>query len=99
DLYRAIMRPDDSLNFVAAIIAQAIDDYEVLAGFDISGNPGLTATLYNLGDSRSRANKLAAENEKHKAAGKKPRLPKENYYGWLVNDKIEDLNAIFAQSE
>ncbi|MEM1364792.1 MAG: DUF1402 family protein [Pseudomonadota bacterium] len=96
DLYRAIMRPDDSLNYVAAIIAQAIEDYEAVADFDISGNPGLTATLYNLGNSRARAETLAAENKKRKAAGKKPRLPKENYYGWLVNDKIEDLEALFG---
>ncbi|MEO0635577.1 MAG: DUF1402 family protein [Pseudomonadota bacterium] len=96
DLYRAIMRPDDSLNFVAAIIAQAIDDYKALADFDISGNPGLTATLYNLGDSRARAAALAAENKKRKASGKKAKLPQENYYGWLVNDRIEDLEAIFG---
>lgn len=98
DLYRAIMRPDDSLNFVAAIIAQAIDDYKSLADFDISANPGLTATLYNLGDSRARAAALAAENKKRVAAGKKPRLPMENYYGWLVNDRVEDLRAIFGES-
>ncbi|MEO0495835.1 MAG: DUF1402 family protein [Pseudomonadota bacterium] len=98
DLYRAIMRPDDSLNFVAAIIAQAIDDYKSIADFDISGNPGLTATLYNLGDSRSRAAALAARNKKLAAAGKAPRLPMENYYGWLVNDKLEDLEAIFGQA-
>jgi hypothetical protein len=95
DLYRQIMRPDSSLNFVAAILRTSIDDYRDIAGFDISENPGLTATLYNLGDSRTRARALAAENTKRKSAGKKPRLPQENYYGWLVNDRIEDLKALF----
>ena len=27
--------------------------------------------------------------------GEEPRLPEENYYGWLVNDKLPDLRALF----
>jgi hypothetical protein len=90
DVYNAIMDPDISLDFVAASVRHAIEDYRTIAGMDISGNPGLTATLYNLGNTRQRAATLAARN---KAAGKTI-WPEENYYGWLINDKLEDLKAL-----
>ena len=38
---------------------------------------------------------LKAENESRKAAGEPEKLPEENYYGWLVNEKLADLNALF----
>jgi Protein of unknown function (DUF1402) len=89
EVYRTIMDPDKTLPYVAATIAQSIEVYKRIAGFDISNNPGLTATLYNLGDPELRAQKLAAQNKNVK------QFPQENYYGWLVNDKINDLNALF----
>ena len=95
ELYREIMRPDSSLLYVAAVLRSAIDDYKTIAGFDISENPGLTATLYNLGNSRGRALQLAAENKERKAKGQKSKVPEENYYGWLINDRSEDLEAIY----
>ena len=55
----------------------------------------MTATLYNVGDPEARAFSLKAENEKRKAAGEAEKMPEENYYGWLVNDKIGDLKALF----
>ncbi len=55
EVYRAIMDPDQSLAFTAAIIRKSIDDYRKIAGMDISRNPGLTATLYNIGNSKARA--------------------------------------------
>mgnify|MGYP000994671941 CR=1 FL=1 len=27
--------------------------------------------------------------------GQPPRLPEENYYGWLVNDRLDELKAMF----
>jgi len=26
------------------------------------------------------------------------KLPEENYYGWLVNEKLEELEALVAES-
>ena len=66
-----------------------------IAGFDISQNPGLTATLYNLGNPEERANALKAENAGRKSQGLEPRMPEENYYGWLVNEKLPELQSLF----
>jgi hypothetical protein len=57
---------------------------------DISRNPGITATLFNVGNSQERARTLARRN----AASASPVLPEENYYGWLVNEKIAELRAL-----
>jgi hypothetical protein len=94
-VYRTIMDPDLTLPYVAATIAQSIEAYKTTAGFDISNNPGLTATLYNLGDPELRAQKLKSDNQTRLKLKQPPQLPQENYYGWLVNDKIKDLESLF----
>ncbi|MBZ9996982.1 DUF1402 family protein [Mesorhizobium sp. BH1-1-4] len=94
-VYKTIMDPDLTLPYVAATIRKSIDAYKSIAGFDISGNPGLTATLYNVGNPEQRAYALKAENDRRRAAGEPVKLPEENYYGWLVNDKLPELKALF----
>ncbi|PDQ20868.1 hypothetical protein CN311_11910 [Mesorhizobium sanjuanii] len=94
-VYKTIMDPDLTLPYVAATIRKSIDAYNDIAGFDISGNPGITATLYNVGNPEQRAYALKAENDKRRAAGEPEKLPEENYYGWLVNDKLPELKALF----
>jgi Protein of unknown function (DUF1402) len=89
-VYKAIMDPDMSLHYMAAVIRSSIDAYAQIANMDISGNPGITATLYNLGDVRMRAAQLRAKN----ANTSQPVLPQENYYGWLVNDHLSELEAL-----
>src|SRR5690606_14285754 len=59
-VYDAIMDPDKSLAYMAANIRRSIDDYKMIAGVDISRNPGITATLYNTGGSAQRAAALRA---------------------------------------
>ncbi len=88
-VYKTIMEPDTTLQYMAAVIRVSIDAYRDIAQFDISNNPGLTATLYNLGDVRNRARAL-----KRKNASGSSILPRENYYGWLVNKKRAELEAI-----
>ncbi len=95
EVYRTIMDPDRTLAYMAATLKTSIDAYRNIAGFDISQNPGITATLYNVGNPEQRARSLKAENDKRRQAGQKPRLPEENYYGWLVNDRLDDLKALF----
>ena len=94
-VYRTIMDPDHTLPYVAATLKKSIDAYRTIAGFDISHNPGITATLYNVGAPERRARVLRAENDRRAAAGEPPKLPEENYYGWLVNDRLADLQALF----
>ncbi len=90
-VYKTIMDPDLSLAYMAATIKHSITAYNKYADFDISKNPGITATLYNTGGADSRARALAAIN-----AGKQNKqLPQENYYGWLVNSKMDDLRSLF----
>ncbi|AWC21467.1 MULTISPECIES: DUF1402 family protein [Aminobacter] len=94
-VYKTIMDPDLTLPYVAATLKTSIDAYKSIAGFDISGNPGITATLYNVGNPEARAYALKAENERREAAGEAPKVPEENYYGWLVNDRLSELKALF----
>lgn len=84
-VYKATMDPNISLHYMAAVIQDAIEAYKSVGKVDISKNPGLTATLYNVGDPWSRAAKFRRSGS---------RWPRENYYGWLVNDKIEDLRSL-----
>lgn len=88
-VYKTIMEPDTTLQYMAAVIRVSIDAYRDIAQFDISNNPGVTATLYNLGDVRNRARSLKSKN-----GGGSSILPRENYYGWLVNDKRAELESI-----
>ncbi|EMG55650.1 hypothetical protein WYI_00929 [Ochrobactrum sp. CDB2] len=94
-VYKTIMDPDLTLPYIAATLKQSITDYRQIADFDISKNPGLTATLYNTGGSTARARALANENTQRKASGQEPLMPQENYYGWLVNTKLDELKALF----
>lgn len=94
-VYQTIMDPDLTLPYVAATLKRSIDAYRHIAGFDISSNPGITSTLYNIGNPEARAYALKAENDRRSAAGEAPKVPEENYYGWLVNDKLTELQALF----
>lgn len=94
-VYNTIMDPDLTLPYVAATLKTSIDAYKSIAGFDISNNPGLTATLYNIGNPEARAHALKIENERRLAAGEPEKFPEENYYGWLVNDRLSELKALF----
>ncbi len=94
-VYETIMDPDLTLNYVAAALKKSIDSYAEIAGFDISQNPGITATLYNVGNPEARAHALKRENEERALRGEAPRFPEENYYGWLVNEKLPELQALF----
>ncbi len=98
EVYRTIMDPDRTLTYVAATLRKSIDAYETIAGFDISKNPGITSTLYNVGDPEGRARALKAENAARARRGEASRLPEENYYGWLVNDKLPELRELFPSS-
>lgn len=89
EVYDAIMNPDKSLAYMGASIRRSIDDYKTIARMDISKNPGITATLYNIGRSDQRAAALNTHGG----------LPEENYFGWFVNSKLSELKALVADAD
>lgn len=95
-VYQQIMNPDTSVEYVAANIRASIDAYKRIAGFDISQNPGLTATLYNLGDAVTRASQLRAVNLARAQKGQPPQYPEENFYGWFINEHAADLRKLLG---
>ncbi|WP_244935008.1 DUF1402 family protein [Acuticoccus sediminis] len=76
-IYERIIDPDESLHVIAAVIVDAIKAYRAV-GVDISNRPGITATLYNVGNPWVRARKSRGN-------------PKVNYYGAYVEDHIDVL--------
>lgn len=88
NVYRAIMDPNTTISYMGAAISTSIEAYKKHARVDISQNPGLTATLYNLGNPEARA-------IRHRRSGRY--YPRENYYGWFVNDKEDELRAIIER--
>lgn len=93
-VFSQIMSPDASMHYIAASIRVYIDSYKNIAGFDLSQNAGLLATLYNLGDAVTRATDLKKLNDQRAAKGLPPQYPQENFYGWFVNEKLADLRKL-----
>ena len=82
-VYETIMDPDLTLAYVAATLKTSIDAYRAIAGFDISEIPGITATLYNIGNPEARAYALKDENKERARRGEQPRCPrKTTTAGW-----------------
>ncbi len=96
-VYKATLNPASAVHYIAAAAMNSIEIYKKETGFDISQNPGLTATLYNLGNERARAIALAKLNKKAKAAGQPVLTPQVNYYGWFMNYVTEDLKKMLAK--
>ncbi|WP_244278333.1 DUF1402 family protein [Pseudovibrio sp. Ad26] len=88
-LYKTVMNPNKSIHYTAAVLRDAINAYKKVANVDISENPGLTSTLYNLGNPWERA--ISYRNKRRMTPA---HLPRENYYGWLINERIDELQAI-----
>jgi hypothetical protein len=90
-VYQATLNPRMTVHYIAAAIAMSIQTYKEIAGVDISTNPGVTATLYNLGGDKTRAKNLANINAMRAKKGLAMKFPEENYYGWFVNKYEAEL--------
>ncbi len=93
-VYTHIIDTDKNLHYIAATIRNAILIYRQKANFDISKNPGLVATLYNLGHVINRADALYKKNLELLKEHKKIKYPQVNYYGWFVNAHYDDLKKL-----
>jgi hypothetical protein len=96
-IYDTCITDASVLHYIAASIAISIQQYKDVANFDISKNAGLLATLYNLGKEKYHAVELFKRNVKNLQKGKPLQYPEENYYGWLINDKYNDIVATFNE--
>lgn len=92
----AVTSVPGNLEYAAALIAEAQTAYQDLAGFDIRGNPGVLATLYQLGSPALRARRLAEENAARRARGEPVQPPQVNDYGAFVNRHATEIAAILG---
>ena len=74
---------ENSIKYAAAIIRNAQDTYKE-QGIDISKDPGLLASVYNLGKAQSRAQK-AKEEKKN---------PRYNYFGQFVAANTDAIDEV-----
>lgn len=93
-LYFATLDVDTNINYVAATVVASIENYKKYSNFDISHNIGVIATLYNLGEEKKRAKKLAKNNEILLKNHKPLEYPQENFYGWYMNKKEQDIKNL-----
>ena len=98
ELYQSTLDVDTNIHYVAASVVAEIEQYKKHAQMDISQNIGVIATLYNLGDEKRRALKLAKENDTRTDQDKSLMYPKENFYGWYMNKKEAQIRALFPSS-
>ena len=89
---------DESIRSIILAIDPAIDvlslllfdEFFILSAFASDSALAIAlCTLFNIGGSQQRARALAAR----KASGA-ANWPEENYYGWLINDRLEELQAV-----
>ena len=86
---------DTNINYVAASVVASITNYKKYAQFDISNNIGVIATLYNLGDEKKRAIDLYEKNQNLRKENKSIVFPVENFYGWYMNKKENEIKVLF----
>jgi hypothetical protein len=98
DVYATIMDPDQTLPYVAATLKKSIDAYASdrrLRHFDQSRHHRDALQCRQPRSPRPRA-----EGRKRAPCcglARNRSFPEENYYGWLVNDRIADLKALFSE--
>lgn len=80
ELSDALLIPEKAIYYVGAVVRKIQDDYKK-QGFDISKNPEILATVYNLGKSEQKALESKQNN----------RMPRPNYFGFFVKKYNSDL--------
>lgn len=94
-IYDAILNPQISIHYVAANNRIAINLYKQYANFDISQNPGVVATLYNLGREYQKANELFDRTLDSIGKTGTAAYPQVNYYGWFINSREVEIRNTY----
>lgn len=95
ELYRGVLDKELSIHYICATIWVELDYYKKYANFDLSQNPGMTATLYNIGYEKKKAIQMYQKNSERIAKKQPIMFPEENYYGWYINHKRKDIEGYF----
>lgn len=95
EIYEDIINEMTSMHYLTANVALILKVYRDKAGFDLSKNPGLISTLYNLGGEGGRAQELYTRNLKALKNGV-IYMPMENYAGFFVNEHESRIRQAFA---
>ncbi len=96
ELYEDIIDQTPTVHYIAANVRLMVDAYLTGASFDISKNPGVISSLYNLGGEGGRAAGLYKKNLISLKVGTIS-MPVENYYGFLINEKESLIREAFAR--
>ncbi len=98
-IYAAIINPISGVHYVAANITLYLQAYLKIANFDIQNNVGVVATLYNFGKEKFFANKRYKANVARLKSGLPIEPAYESYYGFFVNEKVDELQKIFKMND
>jgi hypothetical protein len=80
----ALLTPVGAIAYAAGIVRKAQDDYKA-QGIDVSDRPEILTTLYNLGNTDSKA----------RTANASKQTPRPNYFGFFVQQNLDQIaNAI-----
>ncbi len=95
-VYEAILNPRTAVHYIAANIVLSLEVYRNIAGFDISRNIGVVATLYNLGREKHFATLRYRDTLKSLKANQQREDPVESYYGFFINEKEQQIREFTA---
>lgn len=87
--FQVIFNNKEMLAYIAAMAHVSINVYKQVAQVDLSQNPGLTTTLYNLGDEYQRAYMSTVRGGD----------PQVNFMGWYVNRFEDAINNYLKNKE
>lgn len=94
-LYQAVLNPEVTIHYICATIYLEKKYYKEIAGFDISKNMGIIATLYNIGNEKKHAQMLFEENRRKIGISEDILFPEENFFGWFVNEHSREIKEYF----
>ncbi|MFN2421039.1 MAG: DUF1402 family protein [Gemmatimonadota bacterium] len=99
EVLEAVTSTPGNLEYAAALLADAQHTYAEVAEIDIAEEPGLLATLYQLGSPSRRARRLAEGNATARRLGAPIDAPQMNLYGTFVDRHAGEIAALLDLPE